>query len=157
MGKLSAVDARVLTLDRSFGESGRAHGQYRLPRFITAMPDGNLCISDSVNLRLQIVTPDGEFVQSIGSPGTGPGQLRGNSGVACEGGLLFVVEGGNHRVQKLALSDGSLLAKAGSALSLRRRTRSSWRTTLTGASSSSTRTPWSTYAPSARAGPSPAA
>jgi DNA-binding beta-propeller fold protein YncE len=114
VGKLSAVDARVLTLDRSFGESGRAHGQYRLPRFITAMPDGNLCISDSVNLRLQIVTPDGEFVQSIGSPGTGPGQLRGNSGVACEGGLLFVVEGGNHRVQKLALSDGSLLAKAGS-------------------------------------------
>jgi len=107
-------NASIVVHERTFGESGRANGQFRLPRHICTLPDGNLCVSDSVNQRLQCITPEGEFVQSIGEPGSGNGQLRGPCGVACEGGQLFVVEGGNHRVQKLALADGSPLGKAGS-------------------------------------------
>ena len=42
-----------------------------------------------------------------------PGELRGPSGVVCENGQLFVVEGGNHRVQKLALRDGAVLGAVG--------------------------------------------
>lgn len=53
-------------------------------------------------------------MRSIGEPGSGNGQLRGPCGVACENQQLFVVEGGNHRVQKLALGDGAPLGKAGS-------------------------------------------
>ena len=104
----------IVTYDRTFGESGRGNGQYRLPRHITALPDGQLCVSDSVNQRLQVITPEGDFVRSIGEPGSGNGQLRGPCGVACENQQLFVVEGGNHRVQKLALGDGAPLGKAGS-------------------------------------------
>ena len=106
--------ATLLAHERSFGESGRGPGQFRLPRHICTLPDGNLCISDTVNQRLQMMTPEGEHIQSIGEPGSAPGQLRGPSGVACENGQLFVVEGGNHRVQKLALADGAPLGRAGS-------------------------------------------
>ena len=104
----------IVTYDRTFGESGRGNGQYRLPRHLCALPDGHLCISDSVNQRLQVITPEGDFVRSIGEPGSGNGQLRGPCGIACENQQLFVVEGGNHRVQKLALGDGAPLGKAGS-------------------------------------------
>lgn len=104
----------VVIHERTFGESGKGNGQFRLPRHICTLPDGNLCVSDSVNQRLQIVSADGTYVQSIGEPGAGPGQFRGPCGVACEGGQLFVVEGGNHRVQKMALADGAPLGKAGS-------------------------------------------
>ena len=108
------VGNAILTVERSFGESGKNHGQYRLPRFITTLPDGNLLISDSVNLRLQIVTPEGEFVQSIGSAGSGPGQLRGNSGVVSDGSVIYAVEAGNHRVQRLKLAEGEPMGSAGS-------------------------------------------
>ena len=104
----------ILIHERNFGESGRNPGQFRLPRHICALPDGNLCISDTVNQRLQVVTPEGEFIQSIGKAGAGPGELRGPSGIACDQGTLYVVEGGNHRVQKLALADGAPLGRAGS-------------------------------------------
>ena len=107
-------NAAVVAFERTFGESGRGNGQFRLPRHICSLPDNNLCVSDTVNQRLQILTPDGEWCQNIGEPGSANGQLRGPCGVACEGGMLFVVEGGNHRVQKLALADGSPLGKAGS-------------------------------------------
>jgi DNA-binding beta-propeller fold protein YncE len=108
------TSSAVLMHERHFGESGRNPGQFRLPRHICALPDGNLCISDTVNQRLQVVTPEGEFVNSIGKAGAGPGELRGPSGVTCENGCLFVVEGGNHRVQKLALADGAPIGRAGS-------------------------------------------
>jgi hypothetical protein len=104
----------IVTYDRTFGESGRGNGQYRLPRHLCALPDGHLCISDSVNQRLQVITQEGDFVRSIGEPGSGNGQLRGPCGIAFENQQLFVVEGGNHRVQKLALGDGAPLGKAGS-------------------------------------------
>ena len=103
-----------MSLERSFGESGKAQGQYRLPRFITALPDGNLVVSDSINSRLQVVTPEGDCVQSIGSAGSGPGQMRGNSGVVCDGSVIYVVEAGNHRVQRLKLAEGEPMGTAGS-------------------------------------------
>ncbi len=104
----------VVAYERCFGESGRGPGQYRVPRHIAVTPDGNLCISDSVNLRLQVVTPEGEPVLSFGSQGSGPGQLRGPNGVACDGPVVYVVEGGNHRVQKLRLEGGEPVSSAGS-------------------------------------------
>eukprot|EP00322_Chrysochromulina_rotalis_P029239 CAMPEP_0115834230 /NCGR_PEP_ID=MMETSP0287-20121206/3577_1 /TAXON_ID=412157 /ORGANISM="Chrysochromulina rotalis, Strain UIO044" /LENGTH=331 /DNA_ID=CAMNT_0003287661 /DNA_START=15 /DNA_END=1010 /DNA_ORIENTATION=- len=108
------VNNAILSIERSFGESGKAPGQFRLPRFITALPDGNLLVSDSVNLRLQVMTPDGEFLQSIGSAGSGPGQFRGNAGVVCDGSVIYVVEAGNHRVQRMKLAEGEPMGTAGS-------------------------------------------
>ena len=73
----SKLGSAIVAQDRHFGESGRGNGQFRLPRHICVLPDGNLCVSDSVNLRLQILTPDGDWVQNIGTQGSGPGELRG--------------------------------------------------------------------------------
>ena len=98
----------IITLDSVFGESGRDDDKtcFRMPRFLCALTNGNLCISDTMNQRLQIVQPDGTFVKTIGAVGTGPGMLRGPSGVVCDGSCLYVCEAGNHRVQKLKLGMG---------------------------------------------------
>ena len=61
-GKQSSA---ILIHERHFGESGRNPGQFRLPRHICSLPDGNLCISDTVNQRVQVVTPGGAFVDEI--------------------------------------------------------------------------------------------
>jgi hypothetical protein len=78
-----------------------------MPRHLTCLPNGNLCIADSLNERLQIVTPAGDLVKSLCEAGTGPGMLRGPSGLASDGTNIFVCEAGNHRVQKLRVSAGT--------------------------------------------------
>ena len=90
----------------SFGESGRSSDTtcFRMPRYLCCLPNGNLCISDSLNERLQIVTPDGALVKSLCEAGVSPGMLRGPSGLASDGSSVFVCEAGNHRVQKLRMS-----------------------------------------------------
>ena len=80
--KPGSAQPSVLIHERHFGESGRGNGQFRLPRHICALPDNRLCISDTVNQRLQVVTPEGEFLYSIGKAGAGNGELRGPSGIA---------------------------------------------------------------------------
>ena len=104
----------VLALERHFGESGTSDEQFRMPRFISNMPDDKLCVSDFLNQRLVITTTHGKAVQTLCEPGTLPGQLNGPSGVFCEGKSYFVCEGGNHRVQKLDIADGAPVGRAGS-------------------------------------------
>ena len=103
----------ILQLERHFGESGTGEEQFRMPRFICNLPDDKLCISDFLNQRLVVVNTRGQAVEALGESGTGPGKLNGPSGVYCERDSIYVCEGGNHRVQKLALADGSPMGRAG--------------------------------------------
>jgi len=107
----------VLTYEgRSFGEAGEGAGQFKLPRFIAAAPNGNVVVSDFVNQRLQLVSGTGKAVGAAlpEMRGTAPGQVVGPSGVACDGSHLFLCEGGNHRVQKILLADGTPISRASS-------------------------------------------
>lgn len=104
----------ILVYERSFGESGSGPGQFRLPRHICTLPSGDLCVSDFLNQRLQIVSPQGRYVGTLcDAQGSAPGKLNGPSGVCCEATSFFVAEGGNHRVQKLLLADASPISRAG--------------------------------------------
>lgn len=93
------------------------------PTFVAALPSKwphqtAVVISNPKMHRLEIVSTGNEAVgpvRSIGSRGTAPGQFLGPTGVACDGSYLYVAEYGNHRVQKLRLSDGTPVAIASEA------------------------------------------
>ena len=76
------------------------------------MPDGNILIADGHwprpsnaqqdGDRLVVVTPDGEFVRSVGSMGAGPGEFMGPHTLAIDAdGRVFVGDRSNNRVQIL--------------------------------------------------------
>ena len=73
----------MLTYVRSIGKGhGRLSGQMDMPTWITLMPDGQLCVVDSCNYRLCILTPGGKVSRIIGRPGATLGQLSSPSSVA---------------------------------------------------------------------------
>ena len=47
--------------------------------------DGNWLVADTGNNRLQLLTPDGAHLKTIGSEGSGPGQSKYSYGVAMNG------------------------------------------------------------------------
>lgn len=59
----------------------------------------------SLNGRVQLFDPDGTYRGGIGRPGSGPGELRNPHGLAVDRrNDVYVVDSGNHRVVKLAVS-----------------------------------------------------
>jgi DNA-binding beta-propeller fold protein YncE len=49
-------------LVKSWGTPGKAEGQFHLPHSIAITPDGTLYVADRANKRIQMFTPDGEFL-----------------------------------------------------------------------------------------------
>ncbi|MYK62029.1 MAG: hypothetical protein F4034_08690 [Chloroflexi bacterium] len=71
-----------------------------MPWGISSSPDGNVMVADWGNDRIQKVTPEGEFIASLGSPGEGEGELhRPSSACEDEHGYVYVADWGNHRIQ----------------------------------------------------------
>ncbi len=85
------------------GETGG--GLFFGPRDIIILPDGNLLITDTGNHRLQILTPEGEFVQVIGSQGFQSGQFNEPVGLAIgNDDLFYVADTWNGRIQQFSTS-----------------------------------------------------
>jgi len=59
---------------------------------------GNVYVADYSNLRIQVFTPEGQYLRTFGSLGAGPGELGKPEGVAIDSDLVYVTEYGNHRV-----------------------------------------------------------
>lgn len=86
-GRLYVCDAqecRIVVLDpvtgralASFGGKGQAPGQFARPTNLALDAQGNIYVSDTLNGRVQVLSPAGEFVREFGSPGTGRGISRG--------------------------------------------------------------------------------
>jgi hypothetical protein len=77
-------------------------------------PDGNLWVTDAENDRIEKFNDDGEFLQSVGSSGSGSGQFAGPEGIAIDPeGNLWVADTYNGRVQELD-SEGEFLQIVGS-------------------------------------------
>jgi len=55
-------------------------------------------VADHYNHRIQVFTPEGQYLRMFGSEGAGPGQLRDPTGVAIDGDRVCVTEVGNHHV-----------------------------------------------------------
>ena len=62
-------------LVKSWGEPGHGAGQFHLPHSIAFDDDGKLYVADRSNKRIQIFSPDGDFLgqwTGMGAPTTSP-------------------------------------------------------------------------------------
>ncbi len=102
--------------------AGSANGQFNQPRGIAVGLDGTTYVVDSRNARIQVFAPDGSYLSSFGSQGTGQGQFAvvavtsggGPAAIAIgDDGNLCVTDTWNHRVQVFS-PDGTFLRAWGS-------------------------------------------
>jgi tripartite motif-containing protein 71 len=62
--------------------------------------DGYIFVADSRNDRVQVFTPNGQFLKKFGLKGNGPGEFDRPSGICISpAGEIIVVDFGNNRVQ----------------------------------------------------------
>jgi len=80
-------------------------GDFYGPRGIAVGPDGNVYVADGGNGRVSVFRPDGTYVRTVGSRGSGPGQLLDIHGVAVKAdGTLAVADPDNGRIQLFTAS-----------------------------------------------------
>ena len=80
---------------------GGSRSWFRTDTAVTTGENGSVFVADFYNHRVQKFSAEGEFLVSLGSPGSGPGQLDRPIDMAVdENGAIYVVDFGNHRIQK---------------------------------------------------------
>jgi tripartite motif-containing protein 71 len=91
-----------------------AAGVLRFPQAIAIGPDGNVYVGDQGSHVVQVFTPDGQFLRTVGAAGQRPGELSavGALAVADDGSLL--VADGRNRIDRFN-PGGSLLNSWGSS------------------------------------------
>jgi peptidylamidoglycolate lyase len=91
----------LLTLgERS--QPGENAGQFHFPTDIAFLPGGDLVITDGYgNNRFVLIGSRGEWLESIGERGNGPGQfLLPHAVTVDDAGRIYVVDRGNARIQR---------------------------------------------------------
>jgi predicted CXXCH cytochrome family protein len=78
----------------AIGQRGTALGQFHYPFLAAADSKGRIFVSDSLNGRVAVISPEGKAAGSIGGYGVEPGQLYRPKGVAVDGtGNVWVADG----------------------------------------------------------------
>ncbi len=72
---------------------GTAKGALLFPTYLTLDGEGNLYVADTMNARVQVFSPDGKALRTIGERGDTPGTFARPKGVALDSfGNLYVVD-----------------------------------------------------------------
>ena len=76
-------EQRVLRPSHSLGWGNEALGQFKSPSGVIMLPSGELCVADTNNHRLQVLSRAGEVRGVIGhGPGAGAGEFQQPTGLA---------------------------------------------------------------------------
>jgi Leucine-rich repeat (LRR) protein len=102
---------------RNIGSLGTGTDQLKYPQSIAIARGVNgadiIYVSDDRNHRIQMYSPDGVHLGSIGGLGTGDGQFTTPRGITIsKKGFLYVVDVGNYRIQKFT-RDGAFVKSFG--------------------------------------------
>lgn len=107
-------DARNLKATRFIGREGQGPENFNFPTNIARAGDGSVYVTDSMNFRVQALSPDLRFVGSFGQPGDAPGYFSRPKGVAVDSdGHVYVVDALFDNVQ-IFDRQGQLLLSFGS-------------------------------------------
>jgi len=86
-------DLKDYSLKSIIGSKGKDREMFNSPTNISVSGDGHILVSDSLNFRVQVLTPGGEFFNSFGRPGDSPGYFSRPRGVAADSdGNIYVVD-----------------------------------------------------------------
>lgn len=77
----------------SFGINGATEGRFHYPTNICVTSTGDIIVSDALNFRVQVFSPEGRYLSTIGSMGDAPGTFSRPKGVAADSdGNIYVVD-----------------------------------------------------------------
>ncbi|HUA15322.1 MAG TPA: SMP-30/gluconolactonase/LRE family protein [Verrucomicrobiae bacterium] len=111
-------DADSHKLLRHIGTGGKNHfltdpGNFAAPQGVAVDKDGNLYVTDTLNNRVEIFDPDGDFISEFGKHGDGPGYFARPKGIAVDAdGHIWVADEMQDRLQAFN-RDGQLLMYVG--------------------------------------------
>ncbi|MBV5339828.1 MAG: 6-bladed beta-propeller [Deltaproteobacteria bacterium] len=104
-----------LTLMGRFGSRGTGDGQLNRPTDLTVNSSGEILVSDSLNFRVQVFSPTGEFRRVFGAAGDTPGYFSRPKGIAVDSDSnIYVVDTLFDNVQ-IFDTEGKLLLSFGRA------------------------------------------
>jgi DNA-binding beta-propeller fold protein YncE len=104
-----------LTLMGRFGSRGTGDGQLNHPTDLTVNSSGEILVSDSLNFRVQVFSPTGEFRRVFGAAGDSPGYFSRPKGIAVDSDSnIYVVDTLFDNVQ-IFDTEGKLLLSFGRA------------------------------------------
>lgn len=107
-------DLLTLAQKGTFGGNGNGNGQFHYPTHIFVTSAGDILVSDSLNFRVQVFSPEGRFVNAIGGMGMTPGSFSRPKGVAADSdGNIYVVDALFDNVQIFDKGGRLLLAFGG--------------------------------------------
>ena len=88
-------------LIRTLGRGkGQEPGQFLFPTYLAVDAQGNLYVTDTLNARVQMFDPEGNYVKTIGERGNGWGMFDKPKGVAVDSfGNVYVADSGWSNVQ----------------------------------------------------------
>jgi len=93
----NASGARIGTLGSGKGSNP---GQFLFPTYLAVDGAGNLYVTDTLNSRVQMFDPDGNYVKTFGARGNAWGMFDKPKGVALDGfGNVYIVDSGWSNVQ----------------------------------------------------------
>jgi DNA-binding beta-propeller fold protein YncE len=108
-------DLHSYRLKGMIGREGSDTGIFHYPTNIFVSRDGHIFVSDSLNCRIQIFTPEGKFLNAFGKSGDSPGYFARPRGVAVDSdGNIYVVDALFDNVQ-IFDKEGRLLMDFGSS------------------------------------------
>ncbi len=97
----------------TIGREGSNTGMFHYPTNIFVSRDGHIFVSDSLNFRVQIFTPDGNILNTFGELGNSPGYFARPKGIAVDSdGNIYVVDALFDNVQ-IFNKEGELLMDFG--------------------------------------------
>lgn len=94
-----------------FGRHGDGPGQFNCPTAVCVDHRGQVLVVDALNARVQVFTPEGQFVSSFGKPGDTSGTFAKPKGIAVDSeGNIYVCDALFDAVQIFSASGRLLLA-----------------------------------------------
>ncbi len=111
--QIVVYDLATRALMTKWGRAGSGEGELAFPAGLAVDSEGNLLVVDSINARIVIFTPEGEFLDSFGSRGLSLGAFARPKDLAVdEAGYIYVTDALHHTVQ-IFKDDLSLLSWIG--------------------------------------------